>query len=129
MFKKINKPKNKTKKDSGNKPAVNDYGAVVLERIEGQIKLVAEGHGILEGKIGLVGDKVDSMESEMRSSFITVLNYLSRMNIEMSEIRTEIKKINEYKADKRKMNILEQKIIHFELELNECKKIISAKNN
>lgn len=122
------KTKKKTLKHQGD-PAVSDYSAVILERIEDQIKLVAEGHNILEGKIGLVGSKVDSkidsMESEMRSSFITVLNYLSRMDIEMSELRAEIKKINEYKANKRKMNILEQKIIHFELELNECKKMIA----
>jgi vacuolar-type H+-ATPase subunit I/STV1 len=124
---------------------------VLLENINDNIKLVAEGHLDLERKIdnlseelngridsleselggridslkSKLGGRIDSLEQEMKSSFKTVFDYLSAIDIELSEIKARL----ENKADKKDLVVIEKRVTKLELELSECKKMIAAAKN
>ena len=119
------------------------YVGVLLEHLEGNIQLIAEGHidldrkfdglsekfdkmevrmGGLENRMGGLEDKVDDLEREMKSSFKTVFDYLSAIDIELAEIKTKL----EGKADKKDLDAIERRVLRLELDLGECKKQIAA---
>lgn len=103
--------------------------AVLLENINDNIKMVAEGHIDLERKIEdldkSLNGGIDSLGQEMRSSFKTVFDYLSAIDIELAEIKVKL----DNKADKKDLTTLKQRVAKLELELSECKKMIATAKN
>lgn len=154
MAKKLVKSKFKKLGPKSEKIFSSGEVAVLLENINDNIKMVAEGHLVLDGKIDnlvsshlisdgkienlasshlILNNKIDNLFSEtnlikedMHSSFSSILNYVSHIETEISEIKSDIKKIIEGKSDKKEAIIIEQRVTKLELELGECKKMIAA---
>jgi len=107
--------------------------SILLEHIDTNVELIAEGYHSLREEMhqgfSKVWDKFDSLEQDMHSSFKAVLEHLISIDNELAEIKAELKKLNENKADKQELVILEQRLSKLELELNQCKKEIAAKKS
>jgi len=61
----VKKPVKAKLKNIGKYPGMSDYSGVLLEQISDNLKVIAEGHMILERKIDLLDEKVDSMGTEL----------------------------------------------------------------
>jgi len=57
----------------------------------------------------------------MHNSYKTVIEYLSRIEDELAEIKAELKRLEEKKADKETLAELEKRIIKIEQEIIACK--------
>ena len=79
----------------------------------------------VEKRIGALEVKVDSLEVEMHDSFKAVITHLISIEDQIAEIKARL----ETKADKKDLVIIEQRVTKLELELVECKKMISAVKN
>lgn len=103
--------------------------AVLLENINDNIKMVAEGHFDLDRKIDNLAADTNLIKEDMHSSFISISNYVSHIEAEISEIKSDIKKIIEGKTDKKETVAIERRVVKLELELGECKKMIAVAKN
>jgi len=137
------KPVKAKLKNVGKYPGMSDYGGVLLEQISDNVKVIAEGHMILERKIDLLDEKVDSMgtelngridgleskmdglELDMRDSFKTVIDYLSTIEKDVADIKAKL----DDKFDKKDAVIMERRISKIELELENCKRLIAARKS
>jgi len=137
------KPVKAKLKNVGKYPGMSDYSGVLLEQISDNVKVIAEGHMILERKIDLLDEKVDSMgtelngridgleskmdglELDMRDSFKTVIDYLSTIEKDVADIKAKL----DDKFDKKDAVIMERRISKIELELENCKRLIAARKS
>lgn len=119
---------------------------VLVENLGDQIKLVAEDNlmtrEMMERGFERVNKRFDSMENrmdrleirfdnleakvgflerDMHSSYKTVIEYLSRIEGELAEIKAELKRLEEKKADKETLAEFEKRIIKIEREIVACK--------
>lgn len=85
--------------------AVDHFGAI-LEDINDKFTVMVEGHN-------MVVERMDRMETEMRSSFKTVFEYLSRIDSEIQEIKAELSQ----KAQIKEVRELQSRVLKLELEL------------
>ena len=140
MVKKTTKPN--LKSDS----SYEERLMVLVENLEDKIQLVAEGNLMLgermergfadvdkrfdtiERKMDSMKNRLDSMdvkidffEKDMRSSYKTVLEYLGRIEGEHTEIKTELKRLDEKKADKETLADLIKRIAKIEQDMEHCK--------
>lgn len=75
----------------------------------------------LEAKVDNLEAKVGFLERDMHSSYKTVIEYLSRIEGELAEIKAELKRLEEKKADKETLAEFEKRIIKIEREIVACK--------
>ena len=68
----------------------------------------------LEVRFDNLETKVDNLEKDTRSSYKTVIQYLSRIESELAEIRIELKRLEDNKADKETLAAFEKRIIKIE---------------
>lgn len=90
----------------------NGFG-VILEEFREIFKGLGEGQKILSEQMERVEGRMDSMETEMRSSFKTVFEYLSRIDNEIQEIKSELSQ----KAEQKEVKELQSRVLKIELEL------------
>lgn len=104
----------------------NGFG-VILEEFREIFKGLGEGQKILFGQVGRIEERMDSMETEMRSgfkridgletemrsSFKTVMEYLTRIDTEIQEIKAELSQ----KAQIKEVKELQGRVLKLELEL------------
>ena len=101
-----------------------NYYEVTMEYIKDTVKVVAEGQKAMGEKIDRdlteVKTDISNLRGEMRSSFKTIFDYLSRIDDELKDIRNEMKKMREElksKADLVRFEILESRVLKIEEEL------------
>jgi len=101
---------------------------VLLEDIRGEIKLVAEGQAGLRQEMN---KKFDGLQKEMnegfadmRSSFKSIFEYLSRVEDELVEIEVELRNFKKVKVD---YGSLEKRIAAIEQKLESYKTMIMKK--
>jgi len=81
----------------------------------------------LEVRFDNLETKVDNLEKDTRSSYKTVIQYLSRIESELAEIRIELKRLEDNKADKETLAAFEKRIIKIERDADHYK--MRALNN
>lgn len=77
-----------------------------MDRMEGKVDKT-------EGRMDRMEGKVNDMQSEMRSSFKTVMEYLARIDTEIQEIKAGLSQ----KADEKEVRELRDRVLKLELEL------------
>ena len=77
----------------------------------------------MDAKIESMDAKIASMEKDMQSSFKTVVECLSRIEDEIAEIKIELKRLEEKKADKEVLIAFEKRLARIERELEEHKNL------
>lgn len=90
----------------------NGFG-VILEEFREIFKGLGEGQKILSEQMGRIEGRMDSVETEMRSSFTTIMEYLSRIDTEIQEIKAGLSQ----KADEKEVRELRDRVLKLELEL------------
>ncbi len=124
--------KKKVKKETDKK---RDYTAVLLEDMRDDIKLIAEGHTILEKGIRKLNEKVDKLDNKMermeidisvlktdvfalktdsldlKSGQSQILDYLSRIEDEIQNLKKDLKENYEKKGhDKKWRELIEERL-------------------
>jgi hypothetical protein len=147
MAKKINKQNLKS-----NDSSYEERLMVLVENLGDQVKLVAEGNLMLrqtmegrfdvlegrfdslegrfdslEGRFDVLEGRFDSLEGDMHSSFKMIIEYLSRIEDEIAEIKIDFKRLEENKADKETLISFEKRIAKVERELEEYKNLCKSK--
>ena len=87
----------------------NDRG----DRLEGRMDRMEGKVDKMEGRMDRMEGKVDSMQTEMRSGFKTVMEYLTRIDNEIQEIKVELSQ----KAQIKEVRELQSRVLKLELEL------------
>lgn len=101
-MKKLKKP---ISKKTGN------YTAVLLEKMHDDIKLVAEGQTAVQRQLDEFKDEMHEFKEDTKSSFKSILDYLSRIEDEIMEIKEDLKNNYERKGwDKEWRNMIENKL-------------------
>lgn len=90
----------------------DDFGAI-LEHIEGMFTTMVEGLYIANERGNRIEGRIDGLETEMRSSFKTVMEYLTRIDTEIQEIKAELSQ----KAQIKEVKELQNRVLKLELEL------------
>jgi hypothetical protein len=99
-----------------------------FESMENRMDRIEVRLGNLEAKVDNLETKVDSLETKVgflekdtRDSHKTVIEYLSRIEGELAEIKAELRRLEEKKADKEILAAFEKRIIKIEREIAACK--------
>lgn len=90
----------------------NGFG-VILEEFREIFKGLGEGQKILSGQMERVEGRMDRMETEMRSSFKTVMEYLTRIDDELQEVKVKLSQ----KAQIKEVKELQNRVLKLEIEL------------
>jgi uncharacterized coiled-coil DUF342 family protein len=115
-----------------------DQYTVVLEDINSKIDLLVEGHQGLDQKVERLDEKVDGLDEKIdrldvkfenfkadtQSSFKSVLEYLSRIEDEMMEVKEELKDLKKVlcrKADQERLLALEERVGRLEKGLRQTR--------
>lgn len=80
---------NKSKKVKRKKP--KNYTDVLLEKMHDDIKLIAEGQGGIQRQLDEFKNEMYEFKKDTKSSFKSILEYLSRIEDEVMEVRKELK--------------------------------------
>lgn len=106
----MKKSKLKSKKNKSFKKADN-YTAVLLEKMHDDIKLVAEGQVVVQRQLDEFKGEMHEFKEDTKSSFKSILEYLSRMEDEIMEIKEDLKNNYERKGwDKEWRDMIERKL-------------------
>jgi archaellum component FlaC len=84
-----------------------------MGRMEGRMDGMEGRMGRMEGRMDGMEGKMDSVETEMRDGFKTVMEYLSRIDTELQEIKAELSQ----KAQIKEVRELQNRVLKLELEL------------
>ncbi|MFA4880682.1 MAG: hypothetical protein WC650_03605 [Candidatus Doudnabacteria bacterium] len=112
--------------------------AVLLENVNDNIKILAEGQtGLNQRMDGLdqkmdglgknLSQRIDGLEQEMRDNFKSILQYLSRIEDEIMGIKEDIRELKEKKLDKEKFFILENQFGAMRKDIRECQTFLKIK--
>ena len=111
---------------------------ILLENVNDNIKILAEGQAGLDQRMGGLDQKmdgleknlsqrIDGLEQEMRDSFKSILQYLSRIEDEIMEIKEEIRGLREKKLDKERFFVLENQFKVMRKDIRECQTFLKIK--
>jgi len=75
----------------------------------------------LEAKVDNLEARVGFLEKDTRDSHKTVIEYLSRIESELAEIKAELRRLEEKKADKELLVTFEKRIVKIEREVAACR--------
>jgi len=100
---------------------------VLVENLGDEIKLVAEGNLMLGERFDRMEQKMDGgfkeIRQEMQGGFKSTVEYLLHIDEEITQIKNDLKKLKEVKADKETLIIFEKRIAKIEGDLAECKNL------
>ena len=107
----------------------------LLENLDGSIKILAEGQDLL--RCGVedfkkeTKNRFDALERDLMvfkietgKNFKTVLDYLSRIDDELADIKAKLKKIDETKIERQEFNLVLQRLSNAEQAIEEFKLIL-----
>lgn len=92
-----------------------------FERVDKRFDSIENRINRLEVRFDNLEAKVGFLERDIHSSYKTVIEYLSRIENELAEIKAELKRLEEKKADKETLAEFEKRIIKIEREVVACK--------
>ncbi len=129
-----------------------DHFEALLENMNDNIKLVAEGQTAFRDEVNARFDVVDQrfakadqrfvsfqketrdnfktifdFRDETRDNFKTVFDYLSRIDNELQDIKKRLQRLDETKLDKGEFDDLAKRVARLERELEECKGSLETK--
>jgi hypothetical protein len=104
----------------------NDFGAV-LEDIRDKFTVMVEGLEGLRGEFYTFRDDMNGFRKETKSSFASVLEYLSRIDDELKEVKEEISRLNKDKAEQEYAKSIEGRVQKIQFELLAIRNELSRK--
>jgi hypothetical protein len=109
----------KNKKGGGKK---RDYTAVLLEKMNDKIDIVAEGHSSLNRKIDGIKEAIAEFKYETRTNFKEVFERLSRIEDEFNSVKHDVAKLKLGKTDWHEFEWIKNKVLDLEKKLKGCQK-------
>ena len=96
-------------------------------RAEMNTKIESEIGGLREEMNTKIESEIGGLRAEMRDSFKSILQYLSRIEDEVMEIKEEIRELREKKLDKEKFFVLEDQFGAMRKDIRECQTFLKIK--
>jgi len=104
----------------------NDFGAV-LEDINDKFTVMVEGLEGLRGEFYAFRDDMNGFRNETKNSFTSALEYLSRIDDDLKEIKEEISRLNKDKAEQEYAKSIEGRVQKIQFELLAIRNELSRK--
>ena len=129
------KPTQKTKALNIKKSAIknmNDRGfGAILEDINDKFLIMIEGLSTVNQKFDIfkieITERMESLEETMRSNFKTVFDYLSRMDEDIQQVKSDLVNLKVSKAEESEVAQMKIRIKNLEYELAEVRRIAERK--
>jgi hypothetical protein len=106
------------------------FGAI-LEDINDKFSVMIEGLSTVNQKFDTfkveITERIDSLEKTMRSNFKTVFDYLSRMDEDIQQIKSDLANLKVSKAEEAEVAQMKIRIKNLEYELAEVRRIAERK--
>ncbi len=106
------------------------FGAI-LEDLSDKFSIMIEGLSMVNQKFDTfkieITERIDSLEETMRSNFKTVFDYLSRMDEDIQQIKSDFANLKVSKADETEVAQMKIRIANLEYELAQVRRIAERK--